>query len=137
MPILSMIHFILTTVASKCWVKSLGPNNQQPPRSPVHSLRACRSSKSGLHCSCGGYCAVKSKLQCKSDDHAPNCCCDMFRFVLSECTELRKSLGKILLSSTQAGPGRKVKQEQEEICRNHVPRLFLGSVHNRQTLTSQ
>ena len=35
---------------------------------------------------------------------------------------------QILLSSTQAGPGRKVKQEQEEISRNHVPRLLLGSV---------
>ena len=39
----------------------------------------------------------------------------------------KKSL-QILLSSTKAGPGRKVKQEQEEISRNHVPRLFLGSV---------
>ena len=39
----------------------------------------------------------------------------------------KKSL-QILLSRTQAGPGRKVKQEQEEISRNHVPRLFLGSV---------
>ena len=39
----------------------------------------------------------------------------------------KKSM-QILLSSTQAGPGRKVKQEQEEISRNHVPRLFLGSV---------
>ena len=39
----------------------------------------------------------------------------------------KKSL-QILLSSTQAGPGRKVKREQEEISRNHVPRLFLGSV---------
>ena len=39
----------------------------------------------------------------------------------------KKSL-QILLSSSQAGPGRKVKQEQEEISRNHVPRLFLGSV---------
>ena len=39
----------------------------------------------------------------------------------------KKSL-QILLSSTQAGPGRNVKQEQEEISRNHVPRLFLGSV---------
>ena len=27
---------------------------------------------------------------------------------------------QILLSSTQEGPGRKVKQEQEEISRNHV-----------------
>ena len=35
---------------------------------------------------------------------------------------------QILLSSTQAGPGRKVQQEQEENSRNHVPRLFLGSV---------
>ena len=39
----------------------------------------------------------------------------------------KKSM-QILLSSTQAGPGRKVKQEQEEISRNHVPRLFLNSV---------
>ena len=39
----------------------------------------------------------------------------------------KKSL-QILLSRTQAGPGRKVKQEQEEISHNHVPRLFLGSV---------
>ena len=39
----------------------------------------------------------------------------------------KKSL-QILLSSTQAEPGRKVKQEQEDISRNHVPRLFLGSV---------
>ena len=45
----------------------------------------------------------------------------------------KKSL-QILLSSTQAGPGRKVKQEQEEISRNHVPRLFLGSVHYVGTL---
>ena len=27
---------------------------------------------------------------------------------------------RILLSNSQAGPGRKVKQEQEEISRNHV-----------------
>ena len=39
----------------------------------------------------------------------------------------KKSM-QILLSSTQAGPGRKVKQQQEEISRNHVPRLFLSSV---------
>ena len=39
----------------------------------------------------------------------------------------KKSL-QILLSRTQAGPGRKIKQEQKEISRNHVPRLFLGSV---------
>ena len=49
-----------------------------------------------------------------------------FAYVMSYRAE-KKSL-QILLSSTQAGPGRKVKQEQEEISRNHVPRLFLGSV---------
>ena len=42
-----------------------------------------------------------------------------------------KKSWQILLSSTQAGPGRKVKQEQEEISRNHVPRLFLGSVQQK------
>ena len=35
---------------------------------------------------------------------------------------------QILLSYSQAGPGRKAKQGQEEISRNHVQRLFLGSV---------
>ena len=39
----------------------------------------------------------------------------------------KKSL-QILLSRTQAGPGRKFKQEQEEISLNLVPRLFLSSV---------
>ena len=39
-----------------------------------------------------------------------------------------KKSWQILLSSIQAGPGRKVKQEQGEISRNHVPRLFLSSV---------
>ena len=29
-----------------------------------------------------------------------------------------------LLSMTQAGPGRTVKQEQEEISRNHIQTLF-------------
>ena len=33
-----------------------------------------------------------------------------------------------MLRRTQAGPGRTVKQEQEEISRNHEPRLFLSSV---------
>ena len=40
--------------------------------------------------------------------------------------EEKKSL-QILLSYSQAGPGRKAKQGQEEISRNHVQRLFLGS----------
>ena len=39
----------------------------------------------------------------------------------------KKSL-QILLSYSQAGPGRKAKQGQEEISRNHVPTFFLGSV---------
>ena len=50
--------------------------------------------------------------------------------VVVEAKELRKEIYRaekkslqILLSSTQAGPGRKVKQGQEEISSNHVPRL--------------
>ena len=35
---------------------------------------------------------------------------------------------QILLSNSQAGPGIKVKQEQEEISRNHVQAFFPGSV---------
>ena len=34
----------------------------------------------------------------------------------------------VLLSRTQAGPGRKVKQEQEEISRNHVQSFIYLSV---------
>ena len=47
----------------------------------------------------------------------------------------KKSL-QIVLSSTQAGPGRKVRQEQKEISRNHVPRLFLGSVDQYKNCNS-
>ena len=47
---------------------------------------------------------------------------------LSEMYRGEKKSLQILLSSTQAEPGRKVKQGQEEISHNHVPRLFLGSV---------
>ena len=36
---------------------------------------------------------------------------------------------QIVLSRTKAGPGRTVKQEQEEISPNHVQRLNLISVH--------
>ena len=39
----------------------------------------------------------------------------------------KKSL-QILLSRTQAGPGRKVKQEQEEISRNHVQTFIYPAV---------
>ena len=43
----------------------------------------------------------------------------------------RKNVCKLCYSQagSQAGPGRKVKQGQEEISRKHVQRLFLGSVH--------
>ena len=34
-----------------------------------------------------------------------------------------------MLSNRQAGPGRKVKQEQEDISRNHVQAFFPGSVY--------
>ena len=35
---------------------------------------------------------------------------------------------QILLSNSQTGPGRKAKQEQEEISRNHVQAFIPGSV---------
>ena len=35
---------------------------------------------------------------------------------------------QILLSNSQAGPGRRVKHEQEEISRNHVGAFIPGSV---------
>ena len=38
---------------------------------------------------------------------------------------------QILLSRTQAGPGRKVKQEQEDISRNHIQAFIPGSVDIR------
>ena len=38
----------------------------------------------------------------------------------------------VLLSRTQAGPGRTIKQEQEEISRNHVPLFIYLSVLNVQ-----
>ena len=44
-----------------------------------------------------------------------------------------KKSWQILLSWTQAEPGRKVKEEQAEISRNHVPRLFLSSVALRRS----
>ena len=42
---------------------------------------------------------------------------------------------QIQLSSTQAGPGRTVKQEQEEISPNHVQRLNLSSVVGQSLYT--
>ena len=38
---------------------------------------------------------------------------------------------QILLSNSQAGPGRTVKQEQEEISRNHVQTFISPSVYAR------
>ena len=35
-----------------------------------------------------------------------------------------------LLSNSQAGPGRRVKQEQEETSRNHVQDFIPGSEHH-------
>ena len=35
----------------------------------------------------------------------------------------------VLLSRTQAGPGRTVKQEQEEMSRNHVQTFIFPTVH--------
>ena len=42
-----------------------------------------------------------------------------------------------LLSRTQAGPGRTVKQEQEEISRNHVQTFSGCSVEKRQNVMSE
>ena len=43
----------------------------------------------------------------------------------------------VLLSRTQAGPGRTVKKEQEEISRNHVPTFIYLSVCNCNWLVSE
>ena len=40
----------------------------------------------------------------------------------------------VLLSRTQAGPGRTVKQEQEDISRNHVQTFISPSVGRSQTV---
>ena len=37
---------------------------------------------------------------------------------------------RILLRNSQAGPGRTVKQEQEEISRNHIQAFIPGSVYD-------
>ena len=42
----------------------------------------------------------------------------------------------VLLSRTQAGPGRTVKQEQEEISRNHVQTFISPSVENLQNMSA-
>ena len=44
----------------------------------------------------------------------------------------KKSL-QILLSRTEAGPGRTVKQEQEEISRNHVQTFIYLSVESQKS----
>ena len=51
---------------------------------------------------------------------------------LFHCSVLYRQANKglyVLLSRTQAGPGRTVKQEQEEISRNHVQTFISPSVH--------
>ena len=45
------------------------------------------------------------------------------------CTEGEIKVCFVTLSRTQAGPGRTVKQEQEEISRNHVQTFISPSVH--------
>ena len=40
---------------------------------------------------------------------------------------------QILLSNSHPGPGRTVKQEQEEISRNHVQAFIPGSVDGKYT----
>ena len=50
----------------------------------------------------------------------------------------KKSL-QILLSRTQAGPGRTVKQEQEEVSRNHVQAfqpILVSYVHRKKGFIS-
>ena len=44
---------------------------------------------------------------------------------------------QILLSNSQAGPGRTVKQEQEEISRNHVQTFSGGPVQRGSSTQSQ
>ena len=46
-----------------------------------------------------------------------------------QTTEERKKGLQVLLSCSQAGPGRKAKQDQEEISCNLVHTFFPGSVH--------
>ena len=46
---------------------------------------------------------------------------------MSRHFRVEKKVLQILLSYIQAGPGRKAKQGQKEISRNHVPTFFLGS----------
>ena len=61
-----------------------------------------------------------------SKDGAANCTPSML-YKRHLYRELEKGL-QILLSRTQAGPGRAVKQEQEEISPNHVQAISGASV---------
>ena len=67
---------------------------------------------------------------------------DHFRDCIADTSHPSKYRGEkkglqILLSYSQAGPGRKAKQGQEEISRNHVPTFFLGSVCYLQCATAR
>ena len=54
-----------------------------------------------------------------------------FIFAIEVATYRDRNKGmQILLSNIQAGPGRKVKQEQEEISRNHVWALYKQSTYD-------
>ena len=56
--------------------------------------------------------------------------------MLTKYTGVNKGL-HVLLSRTQAGPGRTVKQEQEEISRNHVQTFIYLSVDCTRLSKSQ
>ena len=62
-----------------------------------------------------------------ADDTAP----DTPEFLLTAVHYLTDPLLRLQLSYRQAGPGRKARQGQEEISRNHVPTFFLGSVDSK------
>ena len=53
------------------------------------------------------------------------------------CTEMAKKGMKILLSNSCLVLPAVVKQQQEEISRNHVPSLFAVSVHWRPLIVPQ
>ena len=60
----------------------------------------------------------------------PDTCQKLIAMFLQYCTEVQiKVCTYVLLSRTQAGPGRAVKQEQEEISRNRVQTFIYLSVN--------
>ena len=63
-------------------------------------------------------------------DSAPRVarCLSLLSATFAHMYRARNKGMQILLSNSQAGPGRTVKQEQEEISRNHVQAFIPGSV---------